>query len=113
MHLAERLFLLHITKMARYRFVQFSNLGWRRRAGLGVLAILGVAVALAFVLLSIGFAIVLLPVIAVAWMVARWRLNQMADALRRSGEGARQAAPDQRTIEVEYRVIGRDNAEPR
>ena len=98
--------------MARYRFVQFSNLGWRQRAGLGALAILGLAVALAFVLLSVGFAIVLLPIMAVAWVVARWRLNQMADALRKGSDGRQHPAQDQRTIEVEYRVIGRDKAEP-
>ena len=78
-----------------------------------VTTLMCVAVALAFVLLSVGFAIVLLPVMAVAWLVARWRLNQMADALRKGSEGPQQAAPDQRTIEVEYRVIDRDKAEPK
>jgi hypothetical protein len=97
--------------MARYRFVQFSNLGWGQRLGLAVLAVLGVAVALAFVLLSVGFAIVLVPIMAVAWLVARWRLREMLAAATRNA--APQPPPDApRTIEVEYRVLGRDEHQP-
>jgi hypothetical protein len=110
MRLADDRGVLHISRMTRYRFVQFSNIGWRQRFGLAAVIVLGLAAVLAFVLLSVGFAIVLLPVAAVAWLVARWRLNQMADALRRDS-GARQGEPDPRTIEVEYHVIGHDEAE--
>jgi hypothetical protein len=109
MRLADDRGVLHISRMTRYRFVQFSNIGWRQRFGLAAVIVLGLAAVLAFVLLSVGFAIVLLPVAAVAWLVARWRLNRMADALR-SG-GAQQGEPDPRTIEVEYHVIGHDEAE--
>jgi hypothetical protein len=97
--------------MATYRFVQFSGLDWRQRLGLGALAIVGVAVLAAFVLLSVGLAVVLVPVAAVAWLVARWRLNQMADALRKNAP--RPAEPDTRTIEVEYHRIGADDGAPK
>jgi len=97
--------------MTRYRFVQFSNISWRQRFGLAAVVVLGVAALLAFLLLSVGFAIVLLPVAAVAWLVARWRLNQMADALRKNA--ARPAEPDSRTIEVEYHRIGADDGAPK
>ena len=98
--------------MARYRFVQFSNLGWRQRFGLAVLAVVGVAAAVAFLLLSVGLAIVLVPVLAVAWLVARWRLGHMVDAAGRPTAPGEPTA-DARTIEVEYRVIGKDGAEPK
>jgi hypothetical protein len=98
--------------MTRTRFVQFTNLDWRQRLGIGVIAILGIAAALAFVLLSVGLAIFLVPVIAVAWLVARWRLNRLADTLRKAA-GPRQQQGSPRTIEVEYHVLGRDGDEPK
>ena len=92
--------------MASYRFVQFSGLDWRQRLGLGALAIVGVAGLAAFVLLSVGLAVVLVPVAAIAYLVARWRLKQMLNT------ASRNAAPregDSRTIEVEYHVLDKDD----
>lgn len=97
--------------MATYRFVQFSGLDWRQRFGLGALAILGVAVLAAFVLLSVGLAIVLVPVAGIAYLVARWRLKQMLDAARRNA-ATTDGAGNSRTIEVEYHVVGRDEGRP-
>ncbi len=93
--------------MATYRFVQFSNLDWRQRFGLGALAILGVAVLAAFVLLSVGLAVVLVPVAAIAYLVARWRLRNMPNTARRN---ATESPGDNRTIEVEYHVVGKDES---
>ena len=94
--------------MATYRFVQFSGLDWRQRFGLGLLAILGVAILAAFVLLSVGLAVVLVPIAGLAYLVARWRLKHMLNAARRNA-AAPEGAGDARTIEVEYRVIGKDD----
>jgi membrane protein implicated in regulation of membrane protease activity len=92
--------------MATYRFVQFSGLDWRQRFGLAALAIVGVAVLAAFVLLSVGLAVVLVPVGAIAYLIARWRLRNMLNTARRN---AAESPGDGRTIEVEYHVVGKDD----
>jgi membrane protein implicated in regulation of membrane protease activity len=83
----------------------FGRLGWRRQIGVIVFIALAIAVALAILVLSLGVAIVLIPIVAVATLIARWRFSKaMRDAaFRRTDRDA-----NQRAIEVEYKVIGRD-----
>jgi membrane protein implicated in regulation of membrane protease activity len=95
--------------MAQYR-LQFSNLGWRGRISLIVATAVGLAVALALIVLSFGIALVLVPVVAVAFVVVRRRLRKAIDAAARAGAKQRDG---ERTIEIDYRVIGKDDAEPR
>jgi hypothetical protein len=97
--------------MATYRFVQFSGLDWRQRFGLGALAILGAAVLAAFVLLSLGLAVIFVPIAGIAYLVARWRLKQMLDTARRNAAKP-EGGGDGRTIEVEYHVVGKDVGRP-
>jgi hypothetical protein len=93
--------------MAQYR-LSFGNIGWRGRVGLVVATAIGIAAAIALVLLSLGLAIILLPVVAIVFLVGRWRLRQMMTAAARD-YGQRQddpgAAPATRTIETDYTVI--------
>ena len=96
--------------MAQYR-LQFSNLGWRGRISLIVATAVGLAVALALIVLSFGIALVLVPVVAVAFVVLRRRLRKAMDAAARAP--AEQNDGGGRTIEIDYRVIGKDDAEPR
>ena len=99
-----------MTGMAQYR-LQFSNLGWRGRLTLIVATAVGLAVAVALVVLSLGLLFVLIPVVAVAFAVGRWRLRKMMDAAARTA--AEHAGDGGRTIEIDYHVIGKGDAEPR
>jgi len=69
--------------MAQYR-LQFSNFGWRARVGLIVATAVGLAAAIALIVLSLGLALVLLPVVAVGLDIGRWRLNKMMDEAARA-----------------------------
>ena len=89
--------------------IYVTNIGWGTR----IMAILGVALGLALaaalVVLSIGIAIVLLPVVAVVAAIGWWRLRKMGAELRKQAE-AEAATPPQgyRVIETEYEVVGDD-----
>ena len=87
--------------MAQYR-IQFDKLGWRGRIGLVAVIALGLAAAIALVVVSLGVAIILLPVVAVALVIGRWRLNRMM------AEATRERPTEGRTIEIDYTVIDRD-----
>ena len=90
--------------MAAYRF-QIRSLSWPQQIGLVLITALGIAAAIALVLLSVGLAIVLLPVVAIAILVGRWRLKRMmAEAQRRAAE----QQENNQAIEIDYRVVDRD-----
>jgi galactitol-specific phosphotransferase system IIC component len=83
--------------------MKLGNLGWRGRIGLVVATAIGLAAAIALVVLSLGLALVLLPVVSVAFVIGRWPLKKLMD------EAAQQRPGDQRTIEIDYSVIdGKD-----
>ena len=97
----------------QYRRIEYrAASGWRSRLGLAAAMTLGVGIAGAFVLLSIGIAIVLLPVAAIAVGIGWWRLRRhlasmtaaMAEEPPASGSGGR-------VIETDYVVLG-DGARP-
>ena len=87
----------------RYRQIQFGRLGWRGRITLAVALTLGVAFVAAIAVLSLAFAVILLPVVALGAIVAGWRLRRpgrpVAPGERKDGAG--------RVIETDYVVIGR------
>ena len=88
--------------MAQYS-MKLGNLGWRGRIGLVVVTAIGLAAAIALIILAAGIAIVLIPIVAAAFVIGRWRLKRMTD------EAARQRPSGQRTIEIDYTVIdGKD-----
>lgn len=86
--------------------VYITNVGWGTR----IMAILGVALGLALaaalVVLSIGIAIVLLPVVAVVAAIGWWRLRKMTADLRKQAPSERPPAEGYRVIEAEYEVLG-------
>jgi membrane protein implicated in regulation of membrane protease activity len=90
--------------------VYVTNVGWGTR----IMAILGVALGLALaaalVVLSIGIAIVLLPVVAVIAAIGWWRLRRMTADLRRQATAEGRAPQDgYRVIETEYEIVGPDD----
>jgi len=92
--------------------VYVANMSWGTR----IMAILGVALGLALaaalVVLSIGIAIVLLPVVAVIAVIGWWRLRKMGAALRSQAAAAQAANSgqrDYRVIETEYEVVRPDD----
>lgn len=86
--------------------VYVTNVGWGTR----IMAILGVALGLALaaalVVLSIGIAIVLLPVVAVVAAIGWWRLRKMSAELRRQAPPEPAGAQGYRVIEADYEVLG-------
>jgi len=78
-----------------FRFVLLNRLGWR-----GIFAVAAaLAVGAGLVLLSLGVAIFLLPIVAAALVFGRWRLGKL-----QAEAGAAPAGPG-RIIEVDYSVI--------
>jgi membrane protein implicated in regulation of membrane protease activity len=88
-----------------YQFGRFQvrDMGWRGRIMLALYVALGLAVAVALVVLSIGLAIVLLPIVAVALIYARWKLRKLQDEAEKA---ARSGERGSRVIEIDYRVVG-------
>lgn len=83
-----------------YTFRQFRmpSLGWRGILGLT----LAIAAGIALIVLSLGLAIVLIPVVALAVLIGRWRLNRvLRDQPQPSDDGRKPG----RIIEAEYTVI--------
>jgi hypothetical protein len=95
-----------------YQFgrVQFRDMGWRGRIMLALSIAFGIAVAIALVVLSIGLVIVLLPIVAVGLIYARWRLKKLQDEAEKA---ARSGDRDPRTIEIDYSVVDRDAGDRR
>jgi len=85
--------------MADFRRLQFGNMSWGTRIGLFAAAAVGVALVLALAVVSLGVALILLPVAAVALLIARWRFRKVMT------EAARQSRTADRVIEVEYHHV--------
>lgn len=94
----------------QYRHIEFQPSTWRARIGILLASTLAVGLAVAFIILSLGLFIVLLPVVAVFLGIAWWRFRKFAAAVR---DQAAQNAADptsrsggEQTIEIDYRVVG-------
>jgi hypothetical protein len=80
-----------------FRYFLLSRLGWR-----GLFAVAAaLAVGAAFVVLSLGLAILLLPIVAGALLLGRWRIGKLQ---AEAGGTAPPAGPG-RIIEGDYSVI--------
>lgn len=99
------------------RRIYVTNAGWTSMSwGARIMAVLGVtlglALAAAFVVLSLGLALVLLPVVAVFAAIGWWRWRKLAADLRDQAQSASDTTrPGFRVIEADYEVVGPD--EPR
>ncbi len=98
--------------MQRVYITNMSNMSWGSR----ILALFGVALGLAlavgFVILSLGIALLLLPVVAVFAAIGWWRWRKMAAqfaaAQAEHGRPERSAAGF-RVIETDYEILGPDD----
>ena len=92
--------------MAQYR-ITYARPGWQKLVGI---VVIGALVAAAVVLL-LGLAILLVPVVAVAVLIARWRLAKLSAETRNAADD-HQKRGDQAAgiIDGEFRVIGRDHS---
>ena len=71
---------------------------------IAILAALAFAVGLAVVVLGFGLFLVIVPLLVIAGLIARWRLRRiLREAERRASRDA--GAADGGAIEVEYRVV--------
>jgi len=89
----------------QYRQIQFQPGTWRTRIGVALGLALALGLAVTFVILTLGVAILLLPVVAVAMGVAWWRWRKIAATIREEA-ARRNAANDERVIEIDYHVVG-------
>ena len=85
-----------------YRNIQFQPRTWQGRIGVVLAAALGIGLLVAFVILTLGVAILLLPFIAVLAAIGWWRWRRIEAAMREQAAGG---PTDDRTIEIDYQVI--------
>jgi membrane protein implicated in regulation of membrane protease activity len=87
-----------------YQQFEIRQIGWRGTLGMILAAALALGIVAALVVLSLGLAIVLLPVVAVVALIGwfRWRkIIAAAQDEARRGHGVR-------IIETEYEVVDGD-----
>lgn len=88
-----------------YRKIEIRQVGWRGTLGAILAAALGLGIVAALVVLSLGLAIILLPVVAVVALIGWFRWRKIIAA-------AREQAGEQRgsvhIIETEYQVVDGD-----
>ncbi|MBN9022626.1 MAG: hypothetical protein J0H08_11150 [Rhizobiales bacterium] len=86
----------------------WTNMSWGTRIMAVLGATLGLALAVGFVVLSLGIALLLLPVVAVFAAVGWWRWRKIAADLRRQ-QAEQPAGAVQpggfRVIDVDYEVV--------
>lgn len=92
----------------RYQQIEIRQVGWRGTLAMILAAALGLGIVAALFVLSLGLAIVLLPVVAVLALIGwfRWR-KIIAAAREEAGSGGRGGKV--RIIETDYEVVDRDD----
>lgn len=85
----------------QYQRMEFRNVGWRGKLGLVLALALGLGIVAALVVLSLGIAIILLPVAAVASLIGWFRWKKVVAAVREDAAGR----PGDRVIEIDYQVL--------
>ena len=90
--------------MVQYRQIEFRRTGWLGKAGLVLGVALALGLAAAFVLFSLGVALVLVPFVVIGLLLARWRLRKFQAAV---ADQVRIARDTRRTpiIDAEYEVV--------
>ena len=89
----------------RYQQIEIRQVGWRGTLGAILAAALGLGLVAAIVVLSLGLAIVLLPVIAVIALIGWFRWRKVIAAAR---DQAERSPGGGRIIETEYQVVDED-----
>lgn len=94
----------------RYQRIEIRRVGWRGTLGMILAAALGLGVVAALIVLSLGLAIVLLPVVAVLALIGWFRWRRIIAAAR---DQAGQGRSGVRIIETEYQVVDGDRDDSR
>ena len=85
----------------RYQQIEIRQVGWQAKLGMILAAALGLGIVAALVLLSLGIAILLLPVIAILAAVSWFRWRKIIAAARQE----RDDPSGVRIIETEYEIV--------
>lgn len=88
----------------RYQQFEIRQVGWRGTLGMILAAALGLGIVAALVVLSLGLAIVLLPVVAVLALIAWFRWRKIIATAREANR-----SHGVRIIETEYEVVDDDH----
>lgn len=88
-----------------YRHIEIRQVGWRGTLGVLLATALGLGIVVALVVLSLGLAIILLPVVAVVALIGWFRWRKIIAAAR---EQAGQQRGSVQIIETEYEVVDGD-----
>jgi membrane protein implicated in regulation of membrane protease activity len=96
----------------QYRLFRLQPNTWQGRIGVVLAFALAMGLAAAFVILTLGIAILLLPVVAVVVALGWWRLRKIEAAMRDEAS-RRDAGDDGRVIEIDYQVVGDPDARRR
>ena len=89
----------------RYQQIEFRQVGWRGTLGMILAAALGLGIVAALVVLSLGLAIVLLPVVGILALIGWFRWRKIIAAAREQGRRDSKV----RIIETEYEVVDDDH----
>ena len=95
--------MIPMQRLYRLQEMAAGRTGWLGRLGVFAAAVVGVALIGAFALLSLVIAAVLIPVVAIALLLFRWRIGRMQRQARTEREARRPAV-----IETDYVVLDRD-----
>ncbi|HET7717455.1 MAG TPA: hypothetical protein VFK86_17675 [Bauldia sp.] len=92
------------------REIEVTNMSWGMRIGVVLGMALAIGLAAAFVVLTLGIAILLLPVIAVVLAIGWWRWRKIEARLREERARDNAFRTTYRVIETDYKAIGRESS---
>jgi len=96
--------------MIRMQMQRFDELGWKQKLGIVLGVTVTLALAVGLIILATAVAIVLLPVVIVGALIARWRFNRMLNEARARAaeEEARRSAASPRVIDADFEIVNDD-----
>jgi hypothetical protein len=87
--------------MAQYR-IEYVNRGIARTIAMIAGIAIAIGAVIALMVVSLGLALILIPVVAIGLAIARWRLKPLMP------EAEKRRKTAERTIEIDYHVVGED-----
>lgn len=101
--------------MIRMQMQRFDELGWKQKLGIVLGVTVTLALAVGLIILATAVAIVLLPVVIVGALIARWRFNRMLNEARARAaeEEARRYADGPRVIDADFEIVNDDGPQRR
>ena len=89
-----------------YQQIEIRQVGWRGTLAMILATALGLGIVAALVVLSLGLAIILLPIIAVVALIGWFRWRKILAAAREQAAQRPGGAP---IIETEYEILDDDD----